>query len=70
MAVEVLHTRVPQIFQKSRHPLQILDAGRVTWRFHTEASLLRISLLRGAFCRLHVNWYTFVDAERKKKNLR
>ena len=67
MAVEVLHTRVPQIFQKSRHPLQILGAGRVTWRCHTEVLLLRTSLLRGAFCRMHMNWYTFVDAGRKKK---
>ena len=66
MAVAVLHTRVPQIFQKSRHPLQILGAGRVTWRFHTEAPLLGTSLLRGAFCRMHVNWYTFVGAGRKK----
>jgi hypothetical protein len=63
--------QAPQIFQKSRCHFEILGARRVAWsKFHTGDpqfwSGLWILLLSGAFCFLHVNWYTFFYERGKK----
>ena len=62
---EKSYCRGSQIFQKPRNHLQILAARSVTFKkYHTQDSQhwseLWTLLLSGAFCLVHVNWYTFL----------